>query len=295
MRPDAHTATLRRFNRSWTQRIGALEESFLGTDLPLGSARLLFEVGTDTTTVHALRRRLGLDSGYLSRLLRHLEARDLVEVTTDPADRRRRVVRLTAAGRRAWRRLDDRSEVLARGLVEPLTERQRTRLTEALATADLLVRAATVAFEPVDPGSVPARTAVDRYFAELGRRFPEGFDPGDAPHQDAAAMAAPHGTFLLAIGDGEPVACGGVQPLGDGVGEIKRMWVDAGWRGAGLGSRMLRALEDAAAGLGHHTVRLDTNSTLVEAIALYERAGYRPIERYNDNLYARHWFEKRLG
>ncbi len=88
------------------------------------------------------------------------------------------------------------------------------------------------------------------------------------------------------------MACGGVQTIGDGVGEIKRMWVHPDWRGAGLGARLLRHLEQRCAELGHGVVRLDTNGTLVEAIAMYERAGYRPMPRYNDNPYAQAWFEK---
>jgi ribosomal protein S18 acetylase RimI-like enzyme len=79
------------------------------------------------------------------------------------------------------------------------------------------------------------------------------------------------------------------------VAELKRMWVHEGWRGAGLGSRMLRRLEQEASDRGLTVVRLDTNSALTEAIAMYRRAGYREIERYNDNPYARHWFEKQLS
>ncbi len=73
------------------------------------------------------------------------------------------------------------------------------------------------------------------------------------------------------------------------------MWIDPAWRGCGLGSRMLRRLEDEAVRLGYREVYLDTNDALVEAVAMYERSGYRAIERYNDNPYARHWFAKRLG
>ena len=287
------TTILRRFNRSYTQRIGALDESFLGLGLPLGGARLLFEVGAEEApTVQRLRARLELDSGYLSRLLRSLEERGLVVVEPDPADRRRRLVRLTASGRRAQRRLDERSEALAARLLEPLSERQRTRLSEALATADLLVRAATVHLELVDPTDPDARTAVQRYFDELHRRFEDGFDPG--PGDDPGLYRPPHGGFVVARSDGDPVACGGVQPLGDGVAEIKRMWVRDDWRGAGLGARMLRRLEDAARSAGHAVVRLDTNSVLTEAIAMYGRAGYHAIGRYNDNPYAQAWFEKDL-
>ena len=292
---DVHTSTLRRFNRSYTQRIGALDESFLGLGLPLGSARLLFEIGAEGTTVHQLRARLGLDSGYLSRLLRRLEDTGLVKVGPDPADRRRRTVGLTKKGQTTWRKLDDRSEQLARHLVEPLTGRQRQRLTDALATADLLVRAATVTLETVDPTAPEAVTAVGHYFAELDRRFENGFDPGDALTTDAAAMSAPRGVFVVAVSEGEPVACGGVQRLEPGVCEIKRMWVHDDWRGAGLGSRLLRRLEDEATRLGCRRVRLDTNGTLLEAIAMYERAGYQPIGRYNDNPYAQAWFERNVS
>lgn len=287
------TAVLRRFNRTYTQRIGALGETFLGLGLPLASARLLFEIGyVGPVTAQGLRARLGLDSGYLSRLLRGLEERALVAVAIDPDDRRRRVVSLTRAGDRMLTRLDQRSEELAAGLLEPLSERQRGRLAEALATADLLVRAATIEFEVVDPASPDARTAMGHYFAELDWRFDGGFDPGPLTDEGLSSMRAPHGTFVLARSDGEVVACGGVQPLGRGTGEIKRMWVHDGWRGAGLGARMLRRLEDDATALGHIVVRLDTNATLTDAIALYERNGYRSIERYNDNPYAERWFEK---
>jgi DNA-binding MarR family transcriptional regulator/GNAT superfamily N-acetyltransferase len=286
---------VRRFNRSYTQRIGALDDSFLGIGLPLGTARLLFEIGSEPATAQALRARLGLDSGYLSRLLRRLEADGLVRVRPDPADRRRRLIDLTAAGRHTWQRLEARSEARARDLLEPLTARQRDRLAASLAEADLLVRAATVVLETVDPTSPPARDAVGAYFAELDRRFPGGFDPGDAVKADAARLRPPSGAFVLAVSDGTPVACGGVQTIGERLGEIKRMWVHERWRGAGLGSRLLRHLESVARELGHDVVRLDTNATLTEAIAMYEREGYRAIERYNDNPYAQRWFEKRLG
>jgi DNA-binding MarR family transcriptional regulator len=287
-------AVVRRFNRSYTQRIGALDESFLGTGLPLGSARLLYEIGADPTTTYALRARLGLDSGYLSRLLRRLGTDGLITLRPDPQDRRRRRVDLTAAGRRAWRELEDRSQARARLLIDPLSGRQRARLAEALATADLLVRAATVELEPVSVDAPIARIALGHYFAELQRRFPDGFDAEVEAAKDATGLQPPDGLFVVATSDGEPVACGGVHALDDQVGEVKRMWVDPGWRGAGLGSRLLRHLESRAVDRGHQRLRLDTHDSLTEAVAMYRRSGYRDIEPYSDNPYARFWFEKRL-
>lgn len=286
------TATLRRFNRAWSQRVGALEESFLGTGRSLGASRLLFEIGAQGTGVLELRRRLGLDSGYLSRLLHGLEDEGLVVVRADPADQRRRRVVPTAKGRQAVARLDDRSEERAAELLGRLGPSQRRRLDEALATAELLIRAATVTLQPVDVRAPEAVDAVRSYFAEIGERF--GFDPGDAATTDAAGLAPPHGVFLIAR-DGDTVAaCGGVQPHTSRIGEIKRMWVDPAWRGCGLGARMLAALEEQAAALGYREVYLDTNGTLVEAVAMYRRAGYTAIARYNDNPYAEHWFAKQL-
>jgi DNA-binding MarR family transcriptional regulator len=281
--------TVRRFNRTYTQRIGALEESFLGLGLPLGASRLVFEVGGEpgaTLAVAELRTRLGLDSGYLSRLLRDLESRGLATTAPDPGDGRRRLVVLTDAGAELRRRLDARSDDLAERLVAPLTARQRARLVDALATADLLVRAATVDLREVDPAGDLSTTAVGHYLDELDRRFPDGFDPGTPPPLD---------TFTVATSDGRPVAGGGLQRIAPGVDEVKRMWVDAGWRGAGLGARLLRHLEDGARARGCAVVRLDTNGTLEEAIAMYDRAGYRRIERYNDNPYAELFFEKTLS
>ncbi len=287
------TTVLRRFNRSYTQRIGALEDSFLGLGLPLAAARLVFEIGASPTTVRSLRARLGLDSGYLSRLVRTLERRGYIAVRADAIDRRRRLLELTDSGQKLLAELDERSEAKARAIVEPLSPRQRERLEAALSTADLLVRAATVEFTPVDPSSDGAREAMRRYFAELDERFENGFDPGPLGPADEAQLRAPVGVFVVAISDGVPVAGAGVRSV-EGYAEIKRMWVDPQWRGAGLGSRMLRRVENEAVALGHHVVRLDTRGVLTEALALYERSGYVPIERYNDNPYATHFFEKHL-
>lgn len=132
------------------------------------------------------------------------------------------------------------------------------------------------------------------YVEELDGRFPTGFDAGDARTGDDAALAPPTGAFVIARQGDRVVACGGVQTVGDGIGEIKRMWVADDARGRGLGRQLLAELEARSAALGHRTVRLDTNGELTEAIALYERSGYAEIERYNDNPYAERFFEKAL-
>ncbi|MCU1392020.1 MAG: Transcriptional regulatory protein MarR [Ilumatobacteraceae bacterium] len=287
--------TVRRFNRAYTQRIGALDESFLGSGRPLGPSRLLFEIGLDGAAVLDLRARLGLDSGYLSRLLRRLETEGSVTVISDPADARRRLARLTAKGRREWRRLEQRSEATARSLVDPLSPRHRDRLREALQTAERLVRAASATFDVVDPMDPAARSALARYYAELDARFTTGFDAVAALSDGGAAMRAPTGTFVVVRSSGEPIACGGAQRHDRRSHEIKRMWVHPDFRGAGIGRRLLDDLEQRCTALGSRRVVLDTNSVLIEAIAMYERSGYTEIARYNDNPYAMRWFEKSLS
>ncbi|HEY6221640.1 MAG TPA: MarR family winged helix-turn-helix transcriptional regulator, partial [Candidatus Eisenbacteria bacterium] len=119
---------VRRFNRIVTQRVGALDDRFLARDRPLGEARLLWEISPDGSDVRSLRARLDLDSGYLSRLLRSLEAAGLVTVAPSEPDRRVRTARLTSAGLAERTLLDERSDALARSFLVPLNEPQRRRL-----------------------------------------------------------------------------------------------------------------------------------------------------------------------
>src|SRR5215510_74699 len=111
---------IRRFNRTVTQRIGALDDAFLARGRPLGQDRVLWEIGPDGCDVRTLRARLDLDSGYLSRLLRSLEGAGLVTVRPNARDRRVRSAELTPAGRAERDLLDRRSDELARTFLEPL-------------------------------------------------------------------------------------------------------------------------------------------------------------------------------
>lgn len=286
---------LRRFNRALTLRIGVLDGSYLGRGRPLGQARLLFEIGPEGGDLRLLRERLGLDSGYASRLLKSLAAEGLVTVEDDPDDKRRRRLALTPKGRAEHAAYDALSDDFARSVLGPLSAAQRTRLVAAMGEVERLMAAAavTIAAEPED--SADARHCVEAYYRELDRRFEQGFDPGSGGYASGAAKDAGKGCFLVARLDGRPVGCGAVRALDAQTGEIKRMWVAPEARGTGLARRLLDALEEKARGFGMRRVRLDTNKTLKEAQALYRKAGYREIGRYNDNSYADFFFEKELG
>jgi len=287
-------ARLRSFHRTVTARVGALEGGYLGRRRPLGESRLLWEIGPDGAEVRDLRRRLGLDSGYVSRLLRSLEARGLAVVEESASDARVRTARLTAGGRRERAELDRLSDELARSILEPLDERQREKLAAAAETVERLLTASLVAIEPEDPRGADARWCIEQYFAELAARFETGFDPALSIPAEDDDMTPPRGLLLVARLRGRPVGCGALKHHPGEPTELKRMWVDPGARGLGLGRRLLRELERHAAAAGATTLHLETNGSLVEAIALYRSAGYEEVPAFNDEPYAHHWFEKRL-
>jgi DNA-binding MarR family transcriptional regulator/GNAT superfamily N-acetyltransferase len=294
----AAIAEVRRFNRTVSERLGVLRDRYLGRRRPIGEARLLWEAGHDEkrgVELRALRARLGLDSGYLSRLLRALEGEGLVAVEADAVDRRVRRVRLTPKGRRERGVLNRRSDELSAGVLEPLSPRQRERLLAAMAEVDKLLVASMIEIAVEAPTSADARACLTSYFTELDRRFEGGFERDREWPLDVPEFAPPHGSMLVARLRGKPVGCVGLRRLAPGVGEIKRMWVDESLRGAGLGARLLVAIEDEARRRRFGTVRLDTNRALAEAITLYRRHGYVEIARYHhDDAYGDFFFEKRL-
>ncbi|WP_406475618.1 GNAT family N-acetyltransferase [Streptomyces platensis] len=286
---------VRRFNRTVTERVGVLHDHYLGLDRPVGQARLLWEISAEGQDVRRLRERLGLDSGYVSRMLRSLEADGLVTVEPQPQDRRVRTVRLTEAGRTERAVLEGRSDELAGSLLEPLNTTQRARLVAAMAEVDRLLTAATVTLHTVDPDHPDAGHCLRFYFSELQERFETGFDPARSLLPDAGELRPPHGLFLVARLHGEPIGCAGLKLPPRAPAEIKRMWVAPAARGLGVARRILAELEARALQHSRDVVRLDTNKALTAAIALYRSCGFREVAAFNDEPYAHHWFEKRIA
>lgn len=295
MRPTREmVAQVRRFNRLVTERAGALNDHYLARQRSLGQARVLWEIGPNGCDVRSLRSRLDLDSGYLSRLLRSLEAAGLVSVERSEPDGRVRTARLTAAGRAERSVLDRRSDALARSILEPLSESQRDRLVVAIGEVERLLTAAMVEVVRVDPTDPRARYCMREYFGELDRRFETGFDPDESISADDEELRPPAGLVLVATLRSEPTGCGALKFHGPEPTELKRMWVAPSARGLGIGRRLLAELESEASRNGTTVIRLETNRSLVEAIALYRSSGYVEVNPFNDEPYAHHWFEKRL-
>ena len=284
---------VRAFSRTVADRTGTVSDRFLGLRRPMVESRILWEIGPDGIEIRDLRSRMGLDSGYLTRVLQSLARQRLVSVQTDRHDRRVRRVRLTKSGRAEVAEIDRLSDGVARELVEPLNASQRERLVTAMDEVRRLLQAPAVRVDMADPHSSDAQWCLQQYFAELRVRFEDGFDPGRDP-ADESDLVPPAGALFVARLHGRPVGCAAIRFHAGEPPQIKRMWVARTARGAGIGKRLLAVLERYARDAGAKRVRLQTNRALTEAIQLYRSSSYKEVEPFNDVPYAHHFFEKRL-
>ena len=255
---------------------------------------MLWQIGREGSDIRDLRAKLGLDSGYVSRVLRSLQKQRLIKVETSEDDGRVRRATLTSAGRKEREEVNRRANDAAQSLLEPLDAKQRERLITAMHDVEILLGASLVSFAVEDPNTRDAQWCLKQYFAELAKRFEGGFDPEQSTFGTAEHFKPPEGYFVVARLHGDPVACGAILFLENSRAYFKRMWVSSAVRGAGVGRRLLSELERLASESGTNTACLETHSALAEAIAMYRSAGYREVPPFNDEHYAHHWFEKRL-
>lgn len=283
---------IRNFGRSVAVEVGALEDSFLNRGRPLGSARVLNAIGLGYENVSDLRVKLKLDTGLLSRLLRGLEAEGLVETKPNPDDRRGRISTLTPAGETEF----DIYETLSNERAATILARhkQARRLLDAMDVVTITLSRDEIIFEEADYASDIANACLSAFARELSARLNLTFDLDNSGVQELSQMRPPLGSFVVARIGEMPIGCVGIKGNGGPVAEIKRMWITPAGRGLGLARRLMRTAEDAARNMGIKTLRLDTNSTLVEAATLYRNTGWVEIERFNDDPYPDLFFEKQL-
>ncbi len=286
-------ARLRRFNRVVTREIGALDTSYLGRGRPLGAARVLQLVKPEGTDVAELRRRLDLDTGLLSRLLRALETEGLVHVAADPDDRRRRIARLTPAGFAEWQVYDALGHAKAQAVFENAGIR-RDALIEAMDMIATVMLKEDVEIRDADPLDPAARACIEAYYKLLVEAVPEcSPDMLILPLPDAERYRSPDGAFLVAWSDDLPIGCVSLRRLGPKLAEVKRLWVHPHARGQGLGLRLMRAIEARARDMGFSHAKLDTNTNLTAAVGLYSSDGWSDTEPYTSPP-ANVWMTKRL-
>jgi DNA-binding MarR family transcriptional regulator/GNAT superfamily N-acetyltransferase len=282
---------IRRFNRFYTRRIGVLHEGLLASDFTLTESRLLWELAhRDRLTATDLAAELGLDAGYLSRLLRSFDERGLVKRTRATGDARQQHLTLTAAGRRAFAPLDTRSQADIGALLAPLAEEQQRLLLGSMSsiermlgnTADGHARPALLrSHRPGDIGWIVGRHgaiyadeyAWDAGFEALVARIAADFlDRFDA-RREACWIAERDGAALgsVMLVQARDDATDAVVP---GVAQLRLLLVEPAARGLGLGARLVDECQRFARRAGYRKIVLWTNANLVAARAIYARQGY---------------------
>lgn len=286
---------IRRFNRFYTARIGVLSEGLLDSPFSLTEARVIYELAQhETATATELSGILGLDPGYLSRILAKLKDRGILGKRPSPDDGRRSILRLTDAGRAEYEKLNTSSQREIRKLLEALPVEDRRSLIDSMQTIERLL------------GEAPDRGAP--YLL----RQQEAGDLGWIVHRHGALYAEEHhwdesfealvagivAEFMKAYDpkwdrcwiaemNGENVGCILLGRESDVLAKLRLLLVEPKARGLGIGSRLVDECVRFARRVGYHKLGLWTNSVLVEARHVYERAGFRLVKEEPHHSFGR--------
>lgn len=302
---DANVAAVRQFSRYYTRRIGVLEDGLLGSGLTLPQGRLLFEVACSepaSATPGALAALLGLDPGYVSRLIAALEARGLVTRQASPSDGRSVVLQLTAAGNEVFEAIDARSRDEVAGLLGRLSQAGQLRVVEAMRTIEHELehgpsgnRHAIIRDpRPGDIGWVVHRHGMlynqeygwdwtfEALVARVAGEFIEGFDPA----HDCCRIAEAEGSIVgsaFVVRSGRPA-----------VAKLRLVYVEPKLRGSGVGQRLIEECMAFARAAGNTRMTLWTNDPLVAARRLYQRLGFEmiasePVAAFGKDMMSETW------
>jgi DNA-binding MarR family transcriptional regulator/GNAT superfamily N-acetyltransferase len=294
--------SVRRFNRFFTRRIGVLREGLLHTPYSLTEARVLFEVANrEEATASDFARELGLDPGYLSRILAGLERRGLIQKAPSEADGRRRILSLTSDGLEAFSLLDARSREEIAELLDGLPEEEQRRLLEAMRTIESVLDKRLKFSEPFfvrthEPGDMGwvvqrhGRLYFEEYgwderFEALVARIVADFIDGYDPSRERCWIAEM---------EGEGVGCVFCVKESDSVAKLRLLLVEPGARGLGLGGHLVDECIRFARRCGYETLTLWTNSVLDAARRIYEERGFRLVEEeehrsFGQDLVGQNW------
>lgn len=299
---EARVDGVRRFNRFFTRRIGVLREGLLHSPYSLAEARVLFEVAHgEGLTASELVRDLGLDPGYLSRILARFEGRGLLERVPSEADGRRRLLRLTATGEDAFSELDRRSRDEVAGMLEGLSEEHQRRLLDATRTIEQVLGDDTPSpepfllrpHEPGDMGWVVQRHGElysreygwDERFEALVARIVADFVDGYDPERERCWIAETNG---------RNVGCVFVVRKSDEVAKLRLLLVEPEARGMGLGARLVEECVRFARDRNYRKLVLWTNDVLHSARRIYEERGFQLVEEeqhrsFGTDLVGQNW------
>lgn len=281
---DADVIAVRRFNRFYTQTIGALDARFLGTDASLPEARLLFEIATrEPVTASMLQDVLGMDAGYLSRMIARFQARGWVRRVVREDDARARDLRLTEAGRDAFAIIDGRQRAAVGDLLDEVPGTSRRDLVEALTRARLLLDPASGGpfhirpFRTGEPALIASRQSVlyaeshgwgrelEVIESEVTAAFLRDFDPA----REQCWVAEIDGVMAGAVF---------VTDEGDGLARLRLLHVEPFARRRGIGEALVERCVGFARETGYMALTLWTHSVLESARRIYAAQGFRCVE-----------------
>jgi DNA-binding MarR family transcriptional regulator/N-acetylglutamate synthase-like GNAT family acetyltransferase len=293
---DQRVGAVRRFNRFWTRRIGVLREGYLESPFSLTEVRVLYELARcEETTASELGKELGLDAGYLSRILRGFERRNLISKKPSQTDGRRSLLRLTEGGRETFAPLDARSREDVGAMLGALSEAEQDRLIGAMRTIEELLGAQPEAkvpyllrpHEPGDMGWVVHRHGIlyareygwDERFEALVARivadFVDNFDPAKE-------------RCWIAESDRAILGCVFIVKESDTVAKLRLLLVEPEARGLGLGTRLVEECVRFARGRGYKKLTLWTNSVLDAARHIYEEKGFEIVEEEEHHSFGKY-------
>src|SRR5690606_18360269 len=282
---DGRVAAVRRFNRFYTRQIGVLEEGLAQSPFSLAEARVLYELAQrERPTAAELGRDLGLDAGYLSRILRGFEDKGLIARRPSDTDGRQSLVALPAAGRAAFDRLEQATRAQIAAMLQPLSARAQGRLLQAMATIEALLGGGgeprvPYVLRPHQPGDLG--WIVQRHGALYAEEY--GFDEtfeglvAEIVAQFARGHDPARERCWIAERDGVAVGSVMLVRASDDVAKLRLLLVEPEARGLGIGARLVEECTRFARRAGYRTITLWTNSVLHAARRIYQNAGYRLV------------------
>ena len=291
--PAEQVSAIREFNRFYTARLGLLRKRHLGGEFSLTEARIIYEIGAHPqVTASELCETLGLDPGYISRLLTTLTRRKLIRQVPSKSDAREKLLTLTVAGEESVERLNTQSDTQIHRILDGLGSAARDNLVAALGQAHRILATPSneVRILRLARASSEAHEILEEYYEAVH------VVQRDSPAALQSLLDDPVSGMWLATIDNEVAGCVVLRSLSaiPRAGECKRLYVRPSARGQHIATLLLNALEEHARNHQLDWIYLDTYDDLKPAITLYEHRGYDRCERYNDNPQATLFMRKRL-
>ena len=296
-------AAVRRFNRFYTQKIGVLGEGWLHSTFTLTEARVLYEVAhREGPTATELARDLGLDAGYLSRILAGFEKKKLLRRTPSETDGRRYHLALTEKGRKTFAPLEESTRADVAAMLDPMPPGQRHRMVQAMDAIEAAMGAGAVeqggyllrAPRPGDLTLVVSRQA-RLYAEEYGWNAEFETMAGEIVVNFARTFDPKRERCWIAERGGEVIGSIFLVKESDTVAKLRLLYVDAAARGLGLGRRLVEECVAQARAFGYKKMVLWTNAILSAARRIYLEQGFRLVkeERHDSfgqkNLTGQFW------